>query len=337
LSEKSFLTKFIEAGFTRVEVLENSDNKRTRNRDAYVVTVSAQKAAAGLRTSLNNSQKPKLNRENAARTLKELWVFPVAPETCNLSCTHCLYAASPRTRNPYRLSANQLADLMSQVEATGARPHFLFTGGEPTLHPELYDLLESVDRQRYSFQLMTNGTRIQKENAERLSKMSHLSKVQLSLESADPKVNDSIYGAGLHRRVLKTVETLSEQSVPVAVAVTPMEINEADLSALEKLAEDKGAEIKHILLYDLGAAKENGIKPAREARTANRQAEVELMCNKGVAYSEGSFYSCPVLVKDVGAKLGDTLEEALSPAARTKVRRLRETHAACQICLKGST
>jgi molybdenum cofactor biosynthesis enzyme MoaA len=213
----------------------------------------------------------------------------------------------------------------------------LFTGGEPTLHPELYDLLETINRQGYSFQLMTNGTRIQKESAERLSKMSHLNKVQVSLESADPKINDSIYGAGLHRRVLKAVETLTEQDVPVAVAVTPMEINEADLNTLEKLADEKGAEIKHILLYDLGAAKENGIKPAREAPTGNPQAEVELMCDKGVAYSEGGFYSCPVLVKEPGARLGDTLEEALSPEARSKVRRLRETHAACQVCLKGST
>jgi MoaA/NifB/PqqE/SkfB family radical SAM enzyme len=337
LSEKSFLTKIIEAGFTRVEVLENSENKRTPNHNAYVVTVSAEKAAASLRASLKKSPKPTLNRVSAASTLKELWVFPVAPETCNLSCTHCLYAASPRTRNPYRLCANELADLMTQVEATGAKPHFLFTGGEPTLHPELYQLLESVNRQGYSFQLMTNGTRIQKESADRLSKMAHLSKVQVSLESTDPKINDSIYGAGLHRKVLRAVETLTEEGVPVAVAVTPMEINEANVNALEKLAEEKGAEIKHILLYDLGAAKENGIKPAREAPTGNREVEVELMCDKGIAYSEGGFYSCPVLVKEPRAKLGHTLEEALSPQARSKVRRLQETHAACQVCLKGST
>jgi len=280
---------------------------------------------------------PALSRENAAESLKELWVFPVAPETCNLACTHCLYAASPRTRNPYRFSVSELARLTGQVEALGAKPHFLFTGGEPTLHPELYDFLETVDGKGYSFQLMTNGTRIQKESAERLSRMSHLTKVQVSLESADAKINDSIYGMGLYRRVLKAVETLKEKNVPVTLAVTAMEINEEGLSAIEELAEAKGVELKHILLYELGAAKENGLKPAQEIPTDNGQTERDLMCDKGVAYSEGAFYPCPVLVKEPMTKLGNTLEQALSPEARRKVAGLRETHAACQVCLKGST
>lgn len=261
----------------------------------------------------------------------------MAPETCNLACTHCLYAASPKTRNPYRLSESELTGLLTQVEAVGAKPHFMFTGGEPTLHPELYDFLETVDGQGYSFQLMTNGTRINKQSAERLAKMSNLTKVQISLESAHPKINDSIYGTGLHRKVLQAVDTLKEQAVPVTLAVTPMEVNEEGFSAIEELAAVKGADIKYISLYDLGAARENGLKPSREISNGTGQTDIELMCDKGVAYSEGAFYPCPVLVKEPGTKLGNTLEEALSPEARRSVGRLHQTHAACQVCLKGST
>ncbi|MBI2351546.1 MAG: radical SAM protein [Deltaproteobacteria bacterium] len=261
----------------------------------------------------------------------------MAPETCNLACTHCLYAASPRTRNPYRVSAGELAGLLAQIEIVGAKPHFMFTGGEPTLHPELYDFLETVDRNGYSFQLMTNGTRIQKESAQRLSRLPHLTKVQVSLESADPKINDSIYGAGLYERVLKAVNVLRESDVPVTLAVTPMETNEDGLHAIEALAESKGADVKYILLYDLGAAKENGLQPSREIPTGKNETQADLMCDRGIAYSEGAFYPCPVLVKEPQAKLGDTLEQALSPEARRKVAGLQEKHAACQVCLKGST
>ncbi len=337
MSEKSFLTKFIEAGFTRIEILETSENKRTRNRNAYVVTLVAQKAAAILRAPLEKKTTPVLNRQTASEVLKEFWVFPVAPETCNLACTHCLYAASPRTRNPYRVSTGELAGLLAQVEAVGAKPHFMFTGGEPTLHPELCDFLETVDRRGYSFQLMTNGTRIQKENAQRLAKLSHLTKVQVSLESADAKINDSVYGPGLHQRVLKAVDVLRENDVPVTLAVTPMAMNEDGLHAIEALAENKGADVKYISLYDLGAAKENGLQPSREIPTDKGETQADLMCDKGVAYSEGAFYPCPVLVKEPHAKLGETLEEALSPEARRKVTGLQEKHAACQVCLKGST
>jgi MoaA/NifB/PqqE/SkfB family radical SAM enzyme len=278
-----------------------------------------------------------LSRENASELLKECWVFPVAPETCNLACTHCLYAASPKTRNPYRVSTGEVAGLLAQIEAVGATPHFLFTGGEPTLHPELYDFLATVDRQGYSFQLMTNGTRIQKESAQRLAKLSHLTKVQVSLESTDPKINDSIYGAGLYHRVLKAVDVLRESDVPVTLAVTPMQMNEEGLHSIEALAETKGADVKYILLYDLGAANENGLQPSREIPTGKADAPVDLMCDRGIAYSEGAFYPCPVLVKEPQAKLGDTLEQALSPEARRRVIGLQEKHAACQVCLKGST
>jgi AdoMet-dependent heme synthase len=299
--------------------------------------LAAQKAPATLRAPLEKKTKTVLNRETASEVLKEFWVFPVAPETCNLACTHCLYAASPRTRNRYRVSTGELAGLLAQIETVDAKPHFMFTGGEPTLHPELYDFLETVDRRGYSFQLMTNGTRIHRESAERLAKLSHLTKVQVSLESADAKINDSIYGAGLHQRVLKAVDVLRESDVPVTLAVTPMEVNEEGLHAIEALAEDKGADVKYISLYDLGAAKENGLQPARQIATGSGDKQVELMCDKGIAYSEGAFYPCPVLVKEPQAKLGDTLDQALSPEARRKVAGLQEKHAACQVCLKGST
>jgi len=89
LSEKSFLTKFVEAGFTRVEVLEVSENRRTRNPEAYVLTLSAQKAVVDLRAPLKKIQKQiMIGRENAAESLRELWIFPVAPEICYLACTH---------------------------------------------------------------------------------------------------------------------------------------------------------------------------------------------------------------------------------------------------------
>jgi MoaA/NifB/PqqE/SkfB family radical SAM enzyme len=290
-----------------------------------------------LRASLKKTPKPTVNRETASATLKEFWVFPVAPETCNLACTHCLYAASPKTRNPYRLSAGEFSGLLAQVEAVGARPHLMFTGGEPTLHPELCEFLETADRRGYSFQLMTNGTRIQQPLVERLSGMSHLARVQMSLESADAAIHDSIYGLGLQNRVLKAADLLKKNGVPVTLAVTPMAINEQDFSALEALAAAQGAEVKYISLYDLGAAKENHMEPARENPTANNQAEAELMCDKGVAYSEGAFYPCPVLVKEPQAKLGSRLEEALSPEARRKVAELQASHSACQVCLKGST
>ncbi len=116
-----------------------------------------------------------------------------------------------------------------------------------------------------------------------------------------------------------------------------MKDNEDGLHGIEELASAKGADVKYISLYDLGAAQNNGLKPAKQSSNGKGKPTQDLMCEKGVAYSEGAFYPCPVLVKEPGTKLGDNLGEALSFDSRQRIARLREVHSACQVCLKGST
>ncbi|MBI3302303.1 MAG: radical SAM protein [Deltaproteobacteria bacterium] len=333
MSEKGFLTRYIGAEFTKVEILNREPNKRTKNPNAYVVIARAYKEES-LPMPLT---RPALSLANTRDTLKELWVFPVAPEFCNLACTHCLYAASPLRKNPYRLTEQELERIFAELESLDAAPYMLFTGGEPTLHPQLFALLDQVDRQGYSFQLHTNGTRIHANEAERLATFAHLKKVQISLEGPSPELNDTVMGQGLHRRVLQAIDELRIHDVPVAIAVTPMESNQAHLTEIERLAEEKGAEVVRILLYDLGAATDNRLKPAVTAPPDGSPMDSTLMCDKGVAYSEGKYFPCPVLVKDPDALLGNSLSEALSPHAREQVMRLRDTKAACAVCLKGST
>jgi MoaA/NifB/PqqE/SkfB family radical SAM enzyme len=332
MSEKGFLTRYIGAEFTKVEILTREPNKRTKNPNAYVVIARAYKEES---LSMPVTRQ-KLSFETASGTLKELWVFPVAPEFCNLACTHCLYAASPLRRNPYRLTEQELSKIFAELDHLGAAPHLMFTGGEPTLHPQLFALLDQVDQRGYSFQLMTNGTRIHAKEAERLAAFAHLKKVQISLEGPSPELNDSVMGQGLHRRVLQAIDELCAYDVPVAIAVTPMESNQGHLTEIEQIAEEKGAEVVRILLYDLGAATENGLKPAATL-PPDKSMDSTLMCDKGVAYSEGRFYPCPVLVKDPEAVLGNSIGEALSSPAREHVAQLKKTKAACAVCLKGST
>ena len=125
----------------------------------------------------------------APEVLKEFWLFPVSPNWCNLACTHCLYAASPRSPDRWRISRAELLTVIAQLEAAGARPHFMITGGEPTLHPELSDLLLLLDERGYSFQLMTNGTTVNERLAARLGDFNHLRKVQVSVEGDAPELN----------------------------------------------------------------------------------------------------------------------------------------------------
>lgn len=280
--------------------------------------------------------RPALSPETAAETLQEFWVFPVAPEVCNLACTHCLYAASPQRKNPYRLTEADLTNLFAELEDLGAIPNLMFTGGEPTLHPQLYDFFDQAERRGYTFQLHTNATRIHADEAARLAQFPHLKKVQISLEGPTPDLHDRIMGQGLYQRTLRAIDELRSRDVPVTIAVTPMESNQERFTEIEQLAQEKGAELVRILLYDLGSATTNNLKPATTV-PPQRGKDMTLMCDKGVAYSEGKYFPCPVLVKDSEAMLGTSMREAISPTAREQVRQLKSRKDACAVCLRGST
>jgi sulfatase maturation enzyme AslB (radical SAM superfamily) len=73
------------------------------------------------------------------------------------------------------------------------------------------------------------------------------------------------------------------------------------------------------------------------AASPQRGKDMTLMCDKGVAYSEGKYFPCPVLVKDPEAVLGTSMREAISSTAREQVRQLKSRKDECAVCLKGST
>jgi sulfatase maturation enzyme AslB (radical SAM superfamily) len=284
---------------------------------------------------LRRGGKP-LSLSTATETLKELWLFPISPNWCNLACTHCLYTASPRSLDRYRVSGEELSSILAQLGSIGARPHFMITGGEPFLHPDLAELLGTLDAGGYSFQVMSNGTMISERVAERFSRFKHLRKIQISIEGESPELNDQIYGKGVFERAMTGIRRLRGADIPVAIAVTPMAENESRLPAIEKLAQQEGAEVKYILLYPLGAATENKIQPAQKDPPVEK-GDGLLMCDKGVAYSEGAFYPCTILVKDPSARLGSTLAEALGEEARAQVGAIRKTTPACEVCKRGSS
>jgi len=62
--------------------------------------------------------------------LKELW-FHVT-DSCNLRCRHCLFGDN--LRGSRRLDADKVAEIASEAASLGCKL-FVFTGGEPLVHP----------------------------------------------------------------------------------------------------------------------------------------------------------------------------------------------------------
>lgn len=112
---------------------------------------------------------------------------------CNLSCTYC--NEFDKTSNPVPLET--LKARASKLKELGAFSICL-TGGEPTMHPDLFELIRTCRYELKFFKtvMITNGFYITRESVERLND-SGLQDLQISIDGVKPndvtvKVLDSL-------------------------------------------------------------------------------------------------------------------------------------------------
>ena len=76
---------------------------------------------------------------------------------CNLRCVHC-YNPTHRAL-PHELTTSEICALLNQIADLGVLT-VTFTGGEPSVRPDIGDILRHARRQGLMIHLMTNATRI---------------------------------------------------------------------------------------------------------------------------------------------------------------------------------
>jgi radical SAM protein with 4Fe4S-binding SPASM domain len=86
---------------------------------------------------------------------------------CNMHCPHC-YAAAVAQPSPTDLSHEEGIDLIDQLAEAGIRV-VIFSGGEPLLRADAFELIAHAKRRGISPQLSTNGVLIDEAVAKRLA------------------------------------------------------------------------------------------------------------------------------------------------------------------------
>lgn len=164
-------------------------------------------------------------------------------DRCNLRCTHCYQEDYSDSNEPSLDDLRQVADeIIKTLSTWNKKGDIALTGGEPFLKRDIFpliDYLESFD-EIVSIDLLSNGTLIDESTADKIVECSKIRCVQISLDGATPKVNNSIRGEGTYERAISAIRLLKSRSIPVNVMFTLQRQNIKDIPALINLAISEG-------------------------------------------------------------------------------------------------
>ncbi len=110
---------------------------------------------------------------------------------CNDNCSHCYNA---RPRNHPELNTGDWKRILDQLWSIGV-PHIIFTGGEPTLRPDLPELIRYAENLGQITGLNTNGRRLKDGPFVQSLVDAGLDHVQITLESHDAAIHDAMVAA----------------------------------------------------------------------------------------------------------------------------------------------
>src|SRR5438552_3019817 len=123
---------------------------------------------------------------------------------CNLACVHCL--SSSGRRDPRELSTEECKAVIDELEAMQVF-YVNIGGGEPTVRPDFWELVEYAVAHKVGVKFSTNGVKIDAAVARRLAGSDYVD-VQISLDGATAEVNDVVRGPGSYATAIRAMEHL---------------------------------------------------------------------------------------------------------------------------------
>lgn len=163
---------------------------------------------------------------------------------CNLRCKHCYQDDFSKRSDIDGSGLKKVSDnVLSTLKEWGKTACIHLTGGEPLLKPELFPLLNDLERQSMVEELgiITNGLLIDHDLIRRLSEFSKLKKIKVSLDGADIETNDSIRQKGTFEKVMQNLSLIKkEKRFEVFLMFTVMKKNFKGLPSLFRLCQDLG-------------------------------------------------------------------------------------------------
>jgi MoaA/NifB/PqqE/SkfB family radical SAM enzyme len=157
---------------------------------------------------------------------------------CNLKCRHCYVAPSAVSQRRKELETKQVFTILDQLAGAGCL-NIGFTGGEPFLRKDIFEILAYAKKKGLNSVVLTNGTLITPRKADKLANLG-MNKMDISFHSAAEGTFDWFTrSAGAYKRVVRSIGLLRQRGIEVYLKATAMTINSNDFVNIRHLAVEK--------------------------------------------------------------------------------------------------
>lgn len=192
---------------------------------------------------------------------------------CNLNCIHC-YASARGQKIAGEMDTAAGKALIRDL-ADFDVPVILFSGGEPLLREDLFELASLAGEEGIRIALSTNGTLITREVASSI-KSTGFAEVGISLDGIDSS-NDYFRGKiGAYQAALAGIRRCVALGLRVSLRLTITRFNYQEIPAMFRLIEDEG--IDRVCFYHLAYAGRGNNLREEDLSHSQARSVVDVIC-----------------------------------------------------------
>ncbi len=161
---------------------------------------------------------------------------------CNLRCPICFMSAGDVPA--FSLSLDQVDRMLDRLIAMEGETEVVqISGGEPTIHPDIVEILAAVRRRPVRYVMLnTNGLRLAKDDAFVRSLADLGIYVYLQFDGLEARTHLALRGVDLRREKQEALDRLARHGVQAVLAATVVKgINEHEIGAIVRTALDHPA------------------------------------------------------------------------------------------------
>jgi radical SAM protein with 4Fe4S-binding SPASM domain len=155
---------------------------------------------------------------------------------CNLSCLHCFNNSGKSC--PDELTTEEILSVIDILSRMGIH-RLTLTGGEPLMHPDLFDIVAHARNAPMTVTVFTNGTLLTEDHVRKFKEL-HV-KFAVSVDSCNPETHDTFRGKkGALQKTLHGLTLIKKAGLPVSVSVSLNRLNKDEIIDTIKFLEGNG-------------------------------------------------------------------------------------------------